>query len=248
TKFGKLEDSYNISNPRVITFLHDVLDEVCDLFPSKVIHIGGDEVLFGAWNESKEMQTYMQMHGLKTPADVQIKFTNEISNYLVSKGRRMMGWNEILGQNIHDFENSDDYGAQTELSKQSVIHFWRGEIPLITDAAQKGYEIVNSLHTETYLDYTYEESPLRRMYNFSPIPEGLEDKYHKNIIGIGVQMWTEWTPTHQDVEYQTYPRIAAVAEVAWSGSGEYQNFVTRMKSYSQRWIQKGINFPIEEIK
>ncbi|MEN8117106.1 MAG: beta-N-acetylhexosaminidase [Bacteroidota bacterium] len=247
-RFGKMENSYNISNARVITFLHDVLDEVCDLFPAEVIHIGGDEVLFGAWKESEEMQAYMKKNNIKTPSDAQIRFTNDISKYLEANGKRMMGWNEILGKNVHGFENAVDYKSETVLSKKSVIHFWRGEIPLITEAAQNGYEIVNSLHTETYLNYTYEDLPLQRMYNFKPMPDGLATKYHKNIIGVGVQMWTEWTPTSRDVEYHTYPRIAAVAEVAWSGAGEYSNFIQRLKNYSKRWTQKGINFPIEEIK
>ncbi|WP_430812899.1 MULTISPECIES: beta-N-acetylhexosaminidase [unclassified Carboxylicivirga] len=248
TYFGKLDDSYNVTDPKVIQFLHDVLDEVCELFPSEVIHIGGDEVLFESWRNSKQVQAYMKKHQLKTPADLQIRFTNEISSYLEKKGKRMMGWNEILGQNIHNFENAEDYNPETELSKQSVIHFWRGEIPLITDAAQKGYEIVNSLHSETYLDYTYEGLPLSRLYKFNPIPEGLDSAYHKNIIGLGTQMWSEWTPTVKDVEYQTFPRIAAFAEVAWSGSGDYEDFVSRLKIFSARWTEKGINFPAEQIK
>ena len=160
----------------------------------------------------------------------------------------MMGWNEILGQNIHNFENAEDYQPETELSKQSIIHFWRGEVPLISDAAQKGYEIVNSLHSETYLDYSYENLPLRRIYHFNPIPEGLDKKYHKNIIGIGTQMWSEWTPTPKDVEYQIFPRVAAFAEVGWSGTGDYKNFVNRLKNYSERWSKRDINFPEEEIK
>ncbi len=248
-KFGKLEDSYNITDPKVIQFLHDVLDEVCELFPSEVVHIGGDEVLFAAWKKSKAMQAHMKKHGLKTPSDAQIKFTNEISNYLASKGKRMMGWNEILGQNIHGFDNADDYKAETELSKQSVIHFWRGDVKLITEAAQKGYSVVNSTHGHTYLDYGYGGgTSLEGMYHWNPIPEGLEEKYHENIVGVGVQMWTEWAPTHQDVEYKTYPRIAAIAEVAWSGSHDYPLFLKRLQAYSKRWVDRNINFPSEEIK
>lgn len=247
--FGKHKDSYNIASPEVITFLQDVLDEVCELFPSEVIHVGGDEVLFATWSASEEMKSYMKKNGLNSPADAQIKFTNDMSNYLESKGKRMMGWNEIMGKNVHNFENTEDYGqVATTLSKKTVIHFWRGEVELITEAAQKGYQIVNSLHTDTYLDYDYEKSPLKHMYQFSPIPEGLEKQYEKNIIGVGVQMWTEWQPTYKNVEYQTFPRIAAASEIAWSGAGDYDDFLVRLKNYSTNWTARDINFPVEEIK
>lgn len=246
--FGKHKDSYNISDPRVIGFLHNVLDEVCELFPSEIIHIGGDEVLFGAWSESGKMQAYLKQQNLVSPADGQIYFTNSISDYLAKKGKRMMGWNEILGQNIHGFDNSTDYLTKTSLSKKTIIHFWRGDIKLITEAAQKGYEIVNSISSSTYLDYKYNAIPLKKMYDFNPIPEGLEKKYQGKIIGVGCQMWTEWTPTYKDVEYQTFPRIAAMAEVAWSGKREYSDFVNRLRELGKDWKNSGINFPLEEIK
>ncbi len=248
-RFGKLEDSYNIADPKVVAFLKEVLDEVCALFPSEVIHIGGDEVLFGTWSKSKQMQAYMKENGLNGPADAQIKFTNDISNYLESKGKRMMGWNEILGKNVHNFENVEDYdGVETELSKKAIIHFWRGDIEMITEAARNGYQIVNSLHTHTYLDYKYKETPLKKMYHFALIPEGLEKQYEKNIIGVGVQMWNEWNPTYKEVEYKTFPRIAAIAEIAWSGAGDYDDFLRRLKIYSENWEKRGVNFPAEEIK
>lgn len=248
TYFGKLPDSYNISNPKVTGFLHDVLDEVCDLFPSDVIHIGGDEVLFDAWRESTKMQEYMAKHKLKSPADAQIKFTNDISNYLAGKGKRMMGWNEIMGANVHEFENADDYQVATSLAPGTIIHFWRGDVDQITKAANDGYAVVNSTHTNTYLDYGYQNSSLQKMYSFNPIPDGLAAEYHKNIIGVGSQMWTEWTSTYKEVEYQVFPRIGAIAEVSWSGTGNYPDFVKRLKIYSQRWEQEGRNFPAGEIK
>jgi len=248
TKFGKHKDSYNIADPKVISFLHDVLDEVSDLFPYEVVHIGGDEVLFGAWNKSKEIQDYLKTHHLKSPADAQIKFTNEISNYLEGKGKRMMGWNEIMGHNIHDFKNTEDYQVQTSLSKKSIIHFWRGDKKLIKEAALNGHEIVYSRSGDTYLDYPYKSVSLEKMYKMNPFPEGLEPQYHKNILGIGIQMWTEWAPIYQDVEYKTFPRVAAFAEATWSRTGDYEDFVNRVKKYSDRWITKEINFPVAEIK
>jgi hexosaminidase len=248
TKFGKHQDSYNIADPKVIGFLHDVLDEVCELFPYEVIHIGGDEVLFGAWNESKEIQDYLKEHNLKSAADAQIKFTNDISKYLESKGKRMMGWNEIMGYNVHDFNGVEDYQIQTSLSKNAIIHFWQGSKEMVTLAAQNGHDVVYSGAGDTYLDYYYKNVSLNKVYHMQPIPNGLDGKYIENILGVGVQMWTEWAPTYKDVEYKTFPRVAAFAESTWSGKYDYKGFLVRLKKYSKRWIKKGLQFPMEQIK
>ena len=100
----------------MITFLKVVLDEVITLFPSKVIHIGGDEVKYEHWKSSPSVNAYMKENGLETPAELQVFFTNSISQYLEGKGRRMMGWNEIMGANIHGFENVGDYEVSEKLT------------------------------------------------------------------------------------------------------------------------------------
>lgn len=244
--FGRHYDNYDVTKPEVVEFIHNVLTEVFDLFPSKVIHIGGDEVDYSVWKETKHVQDYMQKHGINSPADLQIKFTNEISQFIEENDRRMMGWNEILGLNIHgDFEEKkDDLEAETELAKNVVVHFWKGDIEMIRKAAEKGYAMVNSLHSSTYLDYSYKSIPLGKAYAFDPIPGKLDEKFHKNIYGLGCQMWGEWTPDSKTVEYQTYPRIAAYAEVGWTNRAmkDYDSFVSRLKMMQKRWDSKGINY------
>ncbi len=247
-EFGKLPDSYNIADPAVVEFLQHVLDEIAELFPYEVIHIGGDEVLFEAWAESADMQSYIKDHDLLSPADAQIHFTNHISNYLNGRGKRMMGWNEILGDNLHGFDENNYITGGATLSRDAIVHFWKGDIELLTRAAESGYHIVNSLHSETYLDYTYNSLPLKRFYGFEPVPADLDEKYHEYIIGIGTQMWTEWTPTYKDVEYQTFPRVAAIAEIGWSGRRDYDDFLKRLLIMAENWKRKGINFPFEQIK
>ncbi|MCR8668729.1 beta-N-acetylhexosaminidase [Aestuariibaculum sp. M13] len=245
-KFGRLYDNYDVTKPEVITFIKDVLKELFELFPSEVIHIGGDEVGYEVWEKSESVQKYMKAHNIKTPADLQVDFTNKISKFIESKGRRMMGWNEIMGKNIHkDFgEKKNDKEAETELAKNVIVHFWKGDIDLLTDAAQKGYGIVNSLHSSTYLDYNYKNIPLKKAYSFNPIPDGLDPQYHKNIYGLGCQMWSEWTPTNPDVERQTFPRIAAYAEVGWTTSEnkDYSSFLTALKKLQKYWDDLGINY------
>ncbi|MET2984557.1 beta-N-acetylhexosaminidase [Aureibaculum conchae] len=245
-KFGRHYDNYDVTKPKVIQFIKDVLLEVFELFPSEVIHIGGDEVGYKVWEESKHVQDYMKKNNINTPADLQIHFTNNISKFIEENGRRMMGWNEIMGVNIHKGfeEKKDDAAAETELAKNVVVHFWKGDLALATDAAKKGYGIVNSLHSNTYLDYNYEAISLEKAYNFDPIPEGLEEKYHKNIYGLGCQMWTEWTPTNADVERQTFPRIAAYAEVGWTSleNKDYDHFKVALKNMQSHWDSLNINY------
>ena len=251
-KFGRHYDIYDVTKPRVQQFVRDVIDELCTLFPSDVIHIGGDEVGYKVWNESEHVQAYMKEKGLNTPADLQIYFTNNVSKYIESKGKRMMGWNEIMGINIHKGfeEKKDDKEAETELAKNVIVHFWKGDLKLATEAAQKGYTIVNSLHSNTYLDYNYNAISLEKAYAFDPIPAGLDSKYHNNIAGLGCQMWTEWTPTNKDVAFQTFPRIAAYAEVGWTNSElkNYESFLKSLKDYAKRWDDKKINYAKDELK
>jgi len=245
-KFGRLYDNYDVTKPEVTTFIKDVLLEMFELFPSKVIHIGGDEVGYEVWEKSKSVQKYMKENNINSPADLQIDFTNKISKFIEDNGRRMMGWNEIMGKNIHKGfeEKKDDKEAETELAKNVIIHFWKGDIELLTDAAKKGYGIVNSLHSSTYLDYNYNNISLKKAYSFNPIPEGLDTQYHKNIYGLGCQMWSEWTPTNTDVERQTFPRIAAYAEVGWTPfeNKDFDSFKIALKKTQNHWDSLGINY------
>ena len=103
-KFGVHYNVYNIADPKVVNALKDILSEVIELFPSPVIHIGGDEVKYNHWKESSVIQAYMQKYALQTPAELQVHFTNGISNWLSSKGKRMMGWNEITGNKLHEYQ------------------------------------------------------------------------------------------------------------------------------------------------
>lgn len=241
-KFGVVQTVFNPANPKVIEFFHDVLKEVSDLFPSDIIHIGGDEVKYDQWQKSAEISAYMKEHNLTTYSDVQVKFTNDISNYIANTlHKRMMGWNEILGANVHDWSTAEN--AKTELSPRAIIHFWKGSPENLEQAIKKGYSLVNSNHEYTYLDYTYELIDLAKAYNFNPAPDVFTPEQKKQILGIGCQMWGEWTPTNKEVEYQTYPRIAAYAETGWTSSDkkDYQRFEKGLNFFIGRWTKKGYN-------
>lgn len=248
-KFGVLQTVFNPADSRVIGFLHDVLKEVSALFPSDVIHIGGDEVKYDQWINSPKVTRYMKEYNLTTYSDVQVKFTNDISNFIAdSLGKRMMGWNEILGANVHDWSTAEN--AKTELSPQAIIHFWKGTPENLYEAIRRGYQLVNSNHEYTYLDYTYELIDLPKAYSFNPAPDTFTAKQKEQILGLGCQMWGEWTPSKKEVEYQTYPRIAAYAEVGWTSNDRknYDRFEKGLDFFISRWHNKGYNIaPLSEV-
>ena len=248
-KFGVGPDVYDVSDPKVYKFLTDVLDEVMTLFPSNVIHIGGDEVRYNRWKESESIKSYMKEKGLASPAELQVYFTNSISQYLQSKGRRMMGWNEIMGHNLHEYQDEADTKSGQQLAQETVIHFWKGDVALATEAASNGYEIVNSLHSNTYLDYDYKSIPLSKAYSFDPVPAELDPKYNSKVIGTGCQMWGEWIPTDGHMHFMVFPRIAAYAEVGWTqkSNKDFDRFKTGLPRLQKRWTEKGIYFAPDEV-
>ena len=243
-KFGVQYDVFNVSDPRVTTFLQDVLQEVIALFPSKVIHIGGDEVKYDQWKADAGVNAYMKAHHLASPADLQIAFTNNISNYLAAKGRRMTGWNEIMGSKLHDFTDAKDVSATEKLAPGTIVQFWKGELNLITDAVSKGYDVVNSYHSFTYLDYNYKSISLEKAYSFDPIPAGLDPKYHHKILGSGCQMWGEWIPDVKTMNHLVFPRIAAYAEDGWTlpANKNFERFEQALQFFYTRWDAEGIQY------
>ncbi|WP_160710706.1 beta-N-acetylhexosaminidase [Chitinophaga solisilvae] len=213
--FGVHYEVFNVTDPKVVGFLQDVLQEVIALFPSKVIHIGGDEVKYDQWKADAGVKAYMQQHQLQSPADLQIAFTNDISNYLAGKHRRMAGWNEIMGAKLHEYTDDKDAGTK-KLAPGTIVQFWKGDLKLITEAVSKGYDVINSYHALTYLDYDYKSISLENAYSFDPIPAGLDPKYHSRILGSGCQMWGEWIPDTAAMNKQVFPRLAAYAEDGWT--------------------------------
>lgn len=163
-KFGVHYEVFNVADPDVMKFLDEVTDEVIAIFPGSVFHIGGDEVKYDQWKNSPAIRAYMTKHNLKTPAELQVYFTNEISNMLAAKGKRMMGWNEITGDKLHEYQSdADTEGVKQELASGTIVHFWKGDTALIRKTIEKGYDVVNSYHEYTYLDYSYESIPMEKL-------------------------------------------------------------------------------------
>lgn len=240
--FGVVEAIYNPASTKTITFIQDVLKEVSDLFPGSTIHIGGDEVKYDLWKSSKEIKAYMKINQLESYSDVQVNFTNNVSNYIeTTLGKRMMGWNEIMGFSIHDW-SKEEKNAKTKLSKKAIIHFWKGNPENFKMAIDRGHQVVNSTHSYTYLDYTYKQISLEKAYSFNPVPVNFSKEKAEQILGLGTQMWGEWTPTSKEVYSQTFPRIAAYAETGWTSRNNknYDRFESSLPTLFNRWGKAGI--------
>lgn len=123
--------------PKVYSFIEGVLDEVINLFPSPIIHIGGDEVKYDHWKASSAITQYMEKNKIKNPAELQIDFTNKISRMLSQKGKRMIGWNDITGDKIHNFQAEDETGSSAQLAPGTIVQFWKGDSTLIRKTLEK---------------------------------------------------------------------------------------------------------------
>jgi hexosaminidase len=230
THFGIFPDIFCAGKEAVFTFLKDVLDEVLELFPSPYIHIGGDETPKKRWKECPDCQRRIREERLKDEHALQIYFTNRIAAYLDSKGRRLMGWNEIL---------------QEELDKSAVVQFWvRGRTQLLKAIRTDHRGTVMSNCIDTYLDYGYNLLPLSRAYRFEPIPKELDEKDAASILGLESPLWTEWVPNRSRLDYQAYPRLTAISETGWTPKDrkDLKDFRRRLARFLERLDRLGVRY------
>jgi len=235
------QGTLNIADDKVFHFVEDIMTEIMLLFPGPVIHTGGDEVDYGPWKQSADVIALMEEKEFRNYSDVQMYFSNLLAGFLEKNGRRMMGWNEIMGKNIHPtLWNEAD--ASQNLSKDVIIHFWEGNPVQIKDAMEKGYDVVNSDRHFTYLHYTYDYLSLEKAYSFIPTPEDVNPVVAKHMLGPECAMWGERLFKLSDLYRQVFPRIAAYAEVGWTKEPN-KNFVRFEQSLSvlkRTWDFDGI--------
>lgn len=231
----------NIYNPfdKTISFLQDVLLEVMELFPSKFIHIGGDEATKTQWKKSAEIQQRIKDLGLKDEHEMQSWFIKQMDTFLTSHGRRLIGWDEIL---------------EGGLAPNATVMSWRGEAGGIT-AARAGHDVVMAPTTYTYLDYYQSRDkgeplaiggflPLAKVYGYDPISNQLSADQAKYILGVQGQLWNEYIPTTDKLEYMAFPRLIAIAEVGWTDpeKKDYEKFVGRLEVHQKRFDAMEVNY------
>ena len=229
TRWGIFKQVY-CPKETTFEFLEDVFDEVFELFPSELIHIGGDECPKASWKACPDCQALIRKLGLKDEYELQSYFVTRMEKYINSKGRQIIGWDEIL---------------QGGLAPNAKVMSWLGEEGGIK-AAQQHHEVVMSPHYKYYLDYwqadPYSEplamsgpTTLRTMYDYEPVPEVLTQEERKYIIGVEGCVWTEYMPTPERVEYMAWPRMCAIAETGWTRrEKEWDGFVQRLEKHFGR--------------
>ncbi|MGA2823276.1 MAG: glycoside hydrolase family 20 protein [Bacteroidales bacterium] len=226
-------------NDSTFTFLEDVLTEVISLFPSKYIHIGGDEAAKTRWKECPKCQARIRAEGLKDEKELQSYFIKRIEKFLVSKDRKLIGWDEIL---------------EGGLAPEATVMSWRGLEGGIA-AASQGHDVVMTPGSFCYFDH-YQANPktepkaiggyttLKKVYSYDPVPGELTKEQSKFILGAQGNVWTEYIPTPEYAEYMAIPRMIALAEVDWTPKNlkKWNNFRSRLEPEFRRLDFLHVNY------
>jgi hexosaminidase len=248
TSWGVFEDVYCAGKDSTFEFLENVLSEVIELFPSDYIHIGGDECPKIRWKECELCQKRIEDLKLKDEHELQSYFIKRIEKFLISKGKRLIGWDEIL---------------EGGLAPEATVMSWRG-IEGGVAAARAGHDVVMSPTSNCYFDYYQGDSkteplaiggytPLGKVYDFNPVPEALNEEEGKHILGVQANLWTEYIKSEEKAEYMLFPRLAALSEVAWTKqeNKDWKDFLRRVRHEIKMYKTMGINsssltLPVED--
>jgi hexosaminidase len=239
TKWGVSENIFNVEES-TITFLQNVLTEVLDLFPSEFIHIGGDEAPKAQWKASPRAQARMKELGLKDEHELQSWFIKRMDTFLDAKGRRLIGWSEIL---------------EGGLAPGAALMVWLGDDGAMT-AVNSGHDVVMAQTSHTYFDYYQSKNrdkepwaiggylPLSQVYAYDPILPQMTKEHEKHVLGAQFQIWTEYIPNFKHVEYMMFPRACALSEVVWSPKEgkSFEEFQTRLAPHMMRLRRMDVNF------
>ena len=226
--YGLVDNTLCPANEKVYPFLDKVFTELAQLFPFEYIHIGGDETAQNFWEKSEAIKALMQKENLKTIVDVQGYFERRVEKIVNSKGKKVIGWDEILEGGIN---------------KSSAIMSWRGTKGGI-EASNKGHEVVMSPSTYVYLDYmqsdaimeprVYASLRLNKTYSYEPVSEGIKVKFVKGVQG---NLWTEQIYNYRQVQYMVWPRAFAISEIAWSPAEKknWPKFEAKVENHFSRY-------------
>ncbi len=240
-KFPAMEgsDVFCAGSDATYTFLEDVLTEVLALFPSEFIHIGGDEVDKKWWKACETCQARMRSEGLANEHELQSHFIKRIERFLAARGRRLIGWDEIL---------------EGGLAPNATVMSWRGTQGGIA-AARQGHDVVMSPNKALYFDHFQSTAPshpsawpglnsLRTVYDYEPVPAELSGEQATHVLGAQANVWTCFTHTDALLDMMTYPRACALAEITWSPreSRDWSDFSRRMKTHKRRLDAIGVNY------
>lgn len=244
--WGIFDDVLCIGNDKTLPFLEGILAEIIEIFPSKYIHIGGDEAPRTRWKECSKCQVRIKNEGLKADKEhtaedrLQTFCMTHIEKFLNGKGRQIIGWEEIL---------------KGDVAPNATVMSWRG-IQSGIKAAQMGHDVIMVPKDHCYFDYyqvkdTKQEPlaiggfvPVENVYDLNPVPTELTTEQQKHILGAQANLWSEYIPTSQQVEYMVLPRMAALSEALWTEpqSKSYENFLQRLPWLVKLYQRDGFNY------
>lgn len=235
--WGVHSDVY-VPSEYTFKFLQDVIDEVITLFPSKYIHVGGDEAPKDAWKRSEFCQQLIKEKGLKDEHGLQSYFIQRMEKYINGKGRTLIGWDEIL---------------EGGLAPNAIVMSWRGEEGGIA-AAKENHQVIMTPGSHVYLDHSQTKNekevtignylPLEKVYSYEPIPKELNEQQAKFVLGAQGNVWTEYMANPAKVEYMIFPRLSALSEVLWSPkeNKNWTEFQTKIETMKKRYEIWGTNY------
>ncbi len=239
TSWGIHPHLYN-ADKTTLQFIQDVLEETLSLFPGKFIHVGGDEAEMGEWEKSPAIQARIKELGLKDERALQHYLISRVSDFLTQRGRRLIGWDEIL---------------ESGLPAHAMVMSWRG-MGLGVTAANAGHDVVMTPTEGVYLDFyqSFDTSaeplaigghlPLEAVYAFDPVAPGISPENLARVRGLQAQIWTEYMPTPTHVEYMAFPRLSALSEVAWTplANRDFEAFKSRLRLFLKRLDIMGVRY------
>ncbi|MFN8291187.1 MAG: family 20 glycosylhydrolase [Chitinophagaceae bacterium] len=229
--WGVFDDVFCAGRESTFTFIENVLNEVLTLFPSRYIHVGGDECPKENWVRCEQCQLRIKSNHLKDEHELQSYFIQRVEKYLNGKGRTLIGWDEIL---------------EGGLAPNAVVMSWRGEQGGI-DAAKQNHDVIMTPGNPVYFDHSQSENedsltiggynPLEKVYAYEPVPAALTEEQGKHVLGAQANMWTEYMDNPKKVEYMLFPRIAALSEVLWSDpkQKDWSDFEKRLMVQFKRY-------------
>lgn len=231
-EWGVFKDIYCAGNDSTFQFLQDVMDEVCALFPGPYIHIGGDEAPKFRWEHCDKCQKRIQTMGLKNEAELQTYFIERMANYLASKGKKIVGWDEIMEGGIPG---------------DAMIQSWRG-MEHGLNAADEKHKVVMSPTSHCYFDYGLESTDMREVYGFDPAAGVTSDAQKTFIAGGECNMWTEHAPQYL-IDQKMFPRILAFSEALWTADPkrDYDTFLKRFDQHLSVLEAKKIEYGLPAI-
>ena len=224
---------YCLSNEKAMAFLEEVLTQVMAIFPSAYIHIGGDECPIAHWEKCPVCQARIKADGLADEEEMRRIFLQRIERFLASRGRRMIGWDEVY---------------KNEMAPQTTIMIWHPDFELAASAAVAGHDVIMAPHSHLYFDLSEEKTPIDKVYAFEPVPPQLNPDQAAHILGAQAQLWTDHHPSEAEIDRLVYPRACAFAEVVWSEPDrrDWTDFSHRLHIHAQRLAALDIIIPLPE--